>query len=58
MEDLENQGMLVDIININIPRGTQPEEHMHIQGHKVAQVCLPSDIIGGDMDRITCKGCS
>ena len=40
MEDLENQGMLVDIININIPRGTQPEEHMHIQGQKVVQVCL------------------
>jgi hypothetical protein len=43
-------------INIIIPQGTRPEEHMHVQGQKEFQVCLISGIEGGGMGQISSKG--
>jgi hypothetical protein len=38
--------VLVDII---IHKGTQLEEHMHIQGQRVSQVCPMSEDKGGGL---------
>jgi len=57
MEDIKSQGVLV-YINVTIPQGAQLEDNMHIQGQEPSQVCILSDIKGGDMCWISFNGSS
>jgi hypothetical protein len=53
IEDIANKIFLIDIIMIH--QGTRPEEHMHIQGQREAQVCPLSEDKRGGMSHIYCK---
>jgi hypothetical protein len=57
MEDLDNQGVLVDI-NIIIVEGTRPKDHMYVRGRKETKLCLFSNTRGGYMGQLACKGSS
>ena len=53
IEDLNNQGVLVDIIIIH--KGTQLKENMHVQGWRESQECPLSGNREGGMNHIFCK---